>query len=284
MKKIKLKNPNWITYGFIAISIIAALLLVDRFMPNSSSMANDSEVSLANIKKQADCSCGCGYTLESCEKFDPSCGTRPEIISNVEGMIDQGKTEQEILAALGASSGTQVEFGDLVDDDPVKGNKDAPVTIVEFSDFQCPFCAAFYSQTLSQLEEEYIKTGKVKLVYRDFPLSFHQNAQKAAEASECADEQGAFWEYHDILFEKQGEWSNAKTNIFKDYAKQLDLNSNQFDQCLDSGKMADEVKKDLQDGSAYGVNGTPAFFINGELISGAQPIGAFRQVIDKYLE
>jgi len=284
MKKIKLKNSNWITYGFIAISIIAALLLVDRFMPNSSSMANDSEVSLANIKKQADCSCGCDYTLENCEKFDPSCSTRPGIISNVEGMIDQGKTEQEILAALGASSGTQVEFGDLVDDDPVKGNKDAPVTIVEFSDFQCPFCAAFYFQTLSQLEEEYIKTGKVKLVYRDFPLSFHQNAQKAAEASECADEQGAFWEYHDILFEKQGEWSNAKTNIFKDYAKQLDLNSNQFDQCLDSGKMADEVKKDLQDGSAYGVNGTPAFFINGELISGAQPIGAFRQVIDKYLE
>jgi len=284
MKKIKLKNPNWITYGFIAISIIAVLLLVDRFVLNSSSMANDSEVNLANIKKQADCSCGCDYTLENCEKFDPNCGTRPGIISNVEEMIDQGKTEQEILTALGASSGTQVEFGDLVDDDPVKGNKNAPVTIVEFSDFQCPFCATFYSQTLSQLEEEYIKTGKVKLVYRDFPLSFHQNAQKAAEASECADEQGVFWEYHDILFEKQGEWSNAKTSIFKDYAKQLDLNSNQFDQCLDSGKMADEVKKDLQDGSAYGVNGTPAFFINGELISGAQPIGAFRQVIDKYLE
>jgi protein-disulfide isomerase len=150
-----------------------------------------------------------------------------------------------------------------IDDDPVKGSKNAPITIVEFSDFQCPFCARFYAQTLPSIEENYIKTGKVKFIYRDFPLNFHQYAQKAAEAAECADEQGKFWEYHDILFQKQSEWSSAGVEKLKEYAQNLGLDTAKFNECLDSGKYTDEIQKDYSDGSNYGVTGTPTFFIMG---------------------
>ncbi len=166
------------------------------------------------------------------------------------------------------------------DDDPSKGSKNAPVTIVEFSDFQCPYCGKFYSQTLPSIEEQYIKTGKVKLVFRDFPLGFHQYAQKASEASECADEQGKFWEYHNKLFDNQG--ALALENL-KQYAKDLGLNEAKFNDCLGTSKMATEVKKDASDGSSYGVSGTPAFFINGILIEGAYPFESFKQVIDSEL-
>jgi len=170
-----------------------------------------------------------------------------------------------------------------VDDDPVKGSKNAPVTIVEFSDFQCPFCARFFEQTLPQIEENYIKTGKVKFVYRDFPLSFHQYAQKAAEAAECADEQEKFWEYHDVLFQKQSEWSSTGVAKFKEYATTLGLNTSKFNECLDSGKYSDEVQKDFKDGSSYGVSGTPTFYVNGIEVVGAQPYTAFQQIIDQEL-
>jgi len=170
-----------------------------------------------------------------------------------------------------------------IDDDPVKGSKNAPITIVEFSDFQCPFCARFYAQTLPSIEENYIKTGKVKFIYRDFPLNFHQYAQKAAEAAECADEQGKFWEYHDILFQKQSEWSSAGVEKLKEYAQNLGLDTAKFNECLDSGKYSSEVQKDYSDGSNYGVTGTPTFFINGIEVVGAQPYSVFEQIIEQEL-
>ena len=167
-----------------------------------------------------------------------------------------------------------------IDDDAVKGDKDAPVTIIEFSDYECPFCARFYTQTYGQIQKEYIDTGKVKFVYRDFPLGFHQNAQKAAEAAECAGEQDKYFDMHDKLFENGVAGGVAS---FKQFAGQIGLNQGDFDNCLDSGEMADEVKKDMADGQSYGVQGTPAFFVNGKLISGAQPFSAFQQAIDAEL-
>ena len=160
----------------------------------------------------------------------------------------------------------------LLDDDAVRGDKDAPVTIVEWSDFECPFCARFFEQTLPSIEEEYIKTGKVKLIYRDFPLSFHTNAQKAAEAAECAGEQGKYWEMHDLLFAQGVQGGVAG---FKQYAKTLGLNTAKFDTCLDSGAMAGEVQKDMADGAAVGIQGTPGFMVNGKMVSGAQPLSLF---------
>ncbi len=183
-------------------------------------------------------------------------------------------------SAPSAPPAPTVDMKAIVDDDAVKGNKDAPVTIVEFSDFECPFCARFYSQTLKQIESQYIKTGKVKLVFRDFPLGFHANAQKAAEAAECAGDQNKFWEMHDILFEK-GVVGGVAT--FKKYAVDLGLNSASFNKCLDSGTHAAEVQKDLADGSAAGIQGTPGFVINGKVISGAQPFQVFQAAIEAEL-
>lgn len=131
----------------------------------------------------------------------------------------------------------------------------------------------------------------MQYVFRDFPLSFHQYAEKAAEAAECADDQGKYWEYHDLLFENQTALSQTLTSeglegvlsIFKSYAADLGLDTATFDDCLDSGKQTSEVQKDIQDGQTYGVGGTPAFFINGQLVSGAQPFSVFQQVIDAAL-
>lgn len=193
--------------------------------------------------------------------------------------IDLSK-ELDIPNVRSNVANTETKKDISIDDDTVKGDKNASVTIIEFSDFECPFCVKFYSQTLPQIEEEYIKTGKVKFVYRDFPLSSHANAQKAAEAAECADEQGKFWEMHDLLFEK-GVSSGASS--FKEYAEELGLNTKKFSDCLDSGKYEEEVQKDFADGQSYGVSGTPAFFINGIELVGAQPFSAFQQIIEQEL-
>jgi protein-disulfide isomerase len=166
------------------------------------------------------------------------------------------------------------------DDDAVIGDDDAPVTIIEFSDYECPFCGRFYSQTYGQLKEQYIDTGKAKLVFRDFPLSFHQNAQKAHEAAECAGDQDAYFEMHDMVFENQ---QSLSVSALKGYAGQIGLDQVTFDECLDSGTHAAEVQQDFRDGQAAGVSGTPTFFVNGVKLVGAQPFSAFQQAIDAEL-
>lgn len=194
----------------------------------------------------------------------------------------------------GTSSGAQPTpqpvVAATVDDDPYLGPEDAPVTIIEFSDYQCPFCERFFDETLPQLKQQY--EGQVKFVYRDFPLrSIHPWAQKAAEAAECADDQGKFWPYHDLIFQNQDALnstlqSQGLTGVqdsLKTFAADLSLDTATFDDCLDSGKYTSEVDKDLQDGQAAGVTGTPGFFINGVSIRGAQPFGVFQQVIDAAL-
>jgi len=165
------------------------------------------------------------------------------------------------------------------DDDPAWGPVGAAVTIIEFSDYQCPFCKRFYDETLPQIQATY--EGRVRFVYRDFPLtSIHPHAQKAAEASECADEQGRFWEYHGLLWANQQELDVAS---LKAYAGELGLDTATFDGCLDSGKYSQEVQKDYSDGISYGVQGTPWFFINGVEVQGAQPFSNFQTVIDSLL-
>jgi len=162
--------------------------------------------------------------------------------------------------------------------------------VVEFSDFQCPFCAIFFSNTLSQIKTEYVDTGKIRFVYKHFPIDFHQNAKIASVASECAKEQGKFWEYHDVLMANQTSWENLSGNDTKEtfvkYAQSLGLDS-KFKPCLDSMKYERNVDMDLQQGSAMGVTGTPAFFIGNEgnytLIEGAQPFTSFKQMIDGIL-
>ncbi len=162
-------------------------------------------------------------------------------------------------------------------EDPTIGPNDAKVKIMEYSDFQCPYCSRVVP-TLKQVEEEY--GDKVQVTFRNYPLSFHQYAQKAAEAGECANAQGKFWEMHDMMFSKQNA---LRTEDLKSYAGQLGLDQAKFDSCLDNGDMAAEVTKDFDAGTSAGVQGTPAFFINGEFVSGAQPFEKFKEVIDKKL-
>jgi len=160
----------------------------------------------------------------------------------------------------------------------VRGNPGAPVTIVEFSDFQCPYCKKA-AATLKDLLAKY--EGRVKLAYRDFPMrQLHSQAQMAAEASRCAEEQGKFWEFHDAMFADQTRLDQPGLTAT---AQKLGLDENSFQSCLASGKFKAQIEQDLQDGTKAGVSGTPGFFINGVFVSGSQPEGEFEKIIDREL-
>src|SRR5262245_5658355 len=162
---------------------------------------------------------------------------------------------------------------------PSKGPEYAPVTIVKFEDFQCPFCKQF-QQTVTELLSRY--NGKIRLVHKDLPLdSIHPKARRTAEAARCADEQGKFWNYHDILYVNYPEMSEEN---LKNFAREVGLDVNAFDRCLSSGKYKAAVQRDLIDGTKLGVTGTPTFFINGREISGNQPLEIFAAIIDEELE
>ena len=176
-----------------------------------------------------------------------------------------------------------VEFGgegkiEVVDGAPSKGPGAAPVTIVKFEDFQCPFCKQAQA-TEAQLLSRY--GNKVKLVHRDFPISsIHPLAWKAHEAARCANEQGKFWPYHDLLYTNAPKLS---VDDLKAYAKEAGLTMPAFEQCLTSEKYKTLVQKDVDEGTRLGVSGTPTFFINGRVLSGAQPLATFAGIVDEEL-
>jgi len=160
----------------------------------------------------------------------------------------------------------------------VRGNPAAPVTILEFADYQCPYCQAA-EQGLKQVLEKY--KDKVRLAFRDFPLQpIHPQAQSAAEASRCAEEQGKFWEYHDLLFANQ---TSLGPKAYVEHARSVDLDVEQFGACLASGKFRAQIENDYQAGASSGVTGTPAFWINGVMLTGAQPLSAWDAIIQKEL-
>jgi protein-disulfide isomerase len=161
---------------------------------------------------------------------------------------------------------------------PAKGPASAPVTIVEFSDYECPFCGRA-EPTVKDLLAKY--PGKIKLVYRDYPLPMHPKAPKAAEAAHCAGDQGKYWEMHDKLFSPGAKLEVAD---LKAHAREVGLDGARFDRCLDSGEKAKEVESHRKAGEEAGVSGTPAFFINGRLLSGAQPLEAFSAIVDSELK
>ncbi len=154
---------------------------------------------------------------------------------------------------------------------PALGAKDAPVTIVEFTDFQCPYCKATEA-TLKQLRDKY--GDKIRLVHMDFPLPFHSHALDAAKAARCANDQGKFWQFHDSLFANQSKLAPAD---LKATAKTLGMNSTQFDACFDKAKYDSQIKADQAAGEKVGVDGTPAFFIDGRPLTGAQPRAEVRR-------
>jgi len=161
---------------------------------------------------------------------------------------------------------------------PSKGPANAPVTIVEFSDFECPFCRALFP-TLERIEADY--KDKLRVVYLQFPLAtMHAHARKAAEASLCAYEQDKFWQFHDAMFNDQ---QNLTVEDLKQKAAKLSLDTTAFDTCLDSGKYLAEIQSDMEEGVRVGISGTPALFINGRLLVGAQPYGDIQKIIEDEL-
>ncbi len=187
------------------------------------------------------------------------------------------------------------------DDDVILGDAAAPVTVIEFGDYQCPYCGAVFgvaeevaAQLRSRdpnwepfeprLREEYIKTGKVKMVYRDFPLdSIHPYATPSAEAAECAREEGKYWLAHDYLFEHQSELAALASGKFADLARAIGVDQKIFASCVTKRAYKDEVRKDYADGVAAGITGTPTSFVNGKAISGAVSYGTLKAAIDEAL-
>ncbi len=177
-----------------------------------------------------------------------------------------------------------------VEDAPFKGDKNARVTLVEFADYQCPFCARYFRETLAQIEKDYIETGKVKYVFRDFPLKSHTQAFKAAQAAYCAGEQGKYWDMHARLFSVEPtDWQDLSH-----YTQPLGLDASKFQRCLNSDQSAAKVRKDLADGQKAGVKATPTFFLgltepNGSPIKaikeivGARPYTTFKDALDSLL-
>lgn len=170
---------------------------------------------------------------------------------------------------------------EILPTDHVLAVGDPQVTVIEYSEFQCPFCGQFARNALPTLRKDYIETGKVRWIFRHFPLrSIHTHAQAAAEASECAADQGKFWEYHDLLFQHQSDLTKAD---LKSYAGQLGLDQETFDACLDSGAKAARVQIDVDSGQASGIPGTPTFLINGKVSAGNQSASSFAKLLDAAL-
>ena len=290
----KLRDNPWILTT-IVLGILSLLLVIGSFNATGINNVSKNKVSQSLIDFYESQGIS-GLSLVSVDNL----GGFYEVILNYEGesipfyVTKSGYLTGNSIVPLDFR-GDGPGFGDLedydgggsvlevsADDDAVKGDPNAPVTIVEFTDYECPFCGRHHDQTLPLIISEYVDTGKVKIVVRDFPLDFHVNAQKAAEAAECAGEFGddKYWDMHDKLFE---EGVAGGEQSFKQYAAEIGLNVAQFSNCLDSGQMESEVLADLQEGSSYGVSGTPGFFINGVQLSGAQPFSEFKKVIEAEL-
>ena len=166
-----------------------------------------------------------------------------------------------------------------------KGDPDAPVTIIEFADFQCPYCGRFFAETKPQIDEQYMQSGKVRFAYFNFAF-LGPESNWAAEAAECAADQNKFWEYHDKLYDSQsGENQGAfnKDNL-KKFAEELGLDTSAFNECLDSGKYTQLIQDESSLASSIGVRSTPTFLINGQAVVGAQPYEIFQQTIDSLLK
>jgi protein-disulfide isomerase len=216
-----------------------------------------------------------GQTFDDLKPRIKQAVKQQKLRENMGKMLEQLKEKHHVAVALEPPDLPRIQ---VEAKGPTRGPPSAPVTIVEFSDFQCPFCGREFP-VIEKLMKEY--EGKVRLVFRQFPLDFHPFAEKAAEAAFCAADQGKFWELHDKMFSNQ---QKLAVDDLKGYAKSAGLDSAKFDKCLDSGEKKPAVEADQKAGSEAGVNGTPAFFVNGVFINGAVPYDQIKQTVDRELK
>jgi protein-disulfide isomerase len=212
---------------------------------------------------------------------EPYAAARPKIVSTVR-QIRLAKARAAYLQALRSQASVRValtppEVEVALDDAPRRGLEDAPVLVVEFADYECPYCQRIHPD-LKKLQQEF--PGQVAVAFKDFPLPMHRYAGKAAEAARCAAQQGRFWDFHDVLFDNTPKFEPAQ---LKEYARTLKLDTARFDQCLDAGEQAVAVQRDLAQGQRLGLTGTPSFFINGHFLSGAVKYSTLREVVEQQL-
>lgn len=208
----------------------------------------------------------------------------------IDVLIEQAETGAlpATVATVAPTATPDIDFA--IEDFAVIGEADAPVTIVEFSDYQCPFCLRHFNETMPQIKQQYIETGQVRYIFKDFTPTlfnpdYHPQAVTAAQAADCAGQQDAYWAMHDKLFGEQGRWAgNASAPaVMAAFAAEIGLEAEAFAACMASDSVRSSISAELQEGIAAGVSGTPAFFINGVFLNGAQPFAVFQQVIEAEL-
>jgi protein-disulfide isomerase len=265
-------------------------------------LTEQQKYSVLKAVNEKNCTCGCANdTIAKCRKDDPQCGTAPKLMEQAVNDAKRGLSAAAIEADLGGGPGgpggapqaqnqpprpppgpppAQARKVDLPDNAAMvtRGPQDAKVTIVEFSDFQCPFCGRV-EPTLAQVAKEY--PNDVRLVWRNQPLPFHPNAMPAAEAACAAGEQGKFWQMHDKLYENQQQLSPEN---YSKWAQDIGLNMGKFKSSVDSHECKPRIEADSKYGSSVGANGTPTFFINGRQLVGAQPYDQFKAMIDQEIK
>ena len=218
---------------------------------------------------------------EGLDTEEPFAALRPKILQRVRerrlararsDYLESLRKDNSVMIALAPPS-ADVPLGNA----PLRGRADAPVLMIEFADYQCPYCQKIHPQ-IKKLQDEF--GGKVAVAFKDFPLPMHEHAEKAAEAARCAGEQGKFWEFHDMLFE---DGQKLETTQLKEHARSLKLDTTRFDTCLDSGAQAAAVQKDATEGKGLGLTGTPSFFLNGHFFSGAVDYSTLHGMIEQEL-
>ncbi len=251
-----------------------------------SGLSAAQKTTVLKILREQDCSCGCNMKLAECRMVDPQCSYSTGLAAAVIDAIKQGKNEAGAIAAINASKWAHVQAPKLLDDAvsipvagaPFTGPRNAPITLVEFSDFQCPYCTAAFPQIKALLQAY---PTQVKLIFKEFPLEIHSQADLAAAAAVAANKQGKFWAMHDAMFTHHDDLSRKAILAM---AKQNGLDMNRFETDMDSTEVRETVVRDVQDGDRAGVEGTPTIFINGQRYNGPIVLASLRPLLDAELK
>lgn len=273
----------WAAALMLPVALLAAVD-TSKFKEVDFSGLNDAQIRTAiRIMSVEKCNCGCGFTIADCRDKDSSCRRSLIFSRTVIDALRENKSEAEAVKLLRAKSSTFVEaklpddsgvvYDIKVGDSPIRGSKDAPVTIMEFSDFQCPYCASLQT-ALEQVLKAFPRD--VRLVYKQYPLNIHQYARQAAAASLAAHAQGKFWQFHDKLFQN---FQAINEENLKRWAKEAGLNMADFEKTMQSGKYEPAIQKDMTDGAAAKVVGTPTIFVNGRRLQGERTFEGIKKMV-----
>ena len=249
-------------------------------------LSSAQKASVLKVLREHDCSCQCGRKLAQCRVEDPGCAYSTNLAATAIAAVKAGKSESQTLAAIDSSKWAHAQEPQILSDPvnipvagaPITGPAGAPITLVEFSDFQCPYCSAAVGQLKAVLK---MYPTQVKLIFKQFPLEMHPQADLAAAAAVAAQKQGKFWVLHDAMFAHPEELSRKG---IVSLAQQNGLDMNRFENDIDSTAVRETVVRDVQDGNQAGVEGTPSVFINGQRYNGPITVDALKVIIDGKLQ